>query len=58
MESSLTYADLLFASAGVAIIVAAYAIAGYVRSRIFPRVPRTPESESESEADAARRDRR
>ena len=52
------YADLLSASAGVAIIVAAYAIARYVRSRLFPRVPRTPESASASVADAARRDRR
>jgi len=50
--------DLLFAGVVVAIGVAVYAIAGFLRRRLFPRVPRTAETASASMTDASRRDHR
>ena len=52
------WADLLFAGVVVAIGAAVYAIAGFLRSRLFPRVPRIPKSASVSMTDASQRDHR
>jgi len=58
MEWNWANRDLLFAGVVVAIGVAVYAIAGFLRRHLFPRVPRTPESASSSITDASLRDHR